>query len=158
LNSTIFQNSSILNQEDSIKLLQTIQFSPNQNFTLVYQASKDGFSSSDFHRKSNGIKNTLVLVKTTKKFIFGGYTSQDWSGNQTFKQDNQAFLFSLVNAYGKPARLNITYPSHAILAVPSFGPSFGSGIDLFIADKSNENMYSSSYLGISKKILIKKIE
>ena len=77
MNSTTFKNSTILTQEQSIQLVKLLNF-PSPNFTLIYQASRDGFREFDFHSKVDGIVNTLTVIKTTNGNIFGGFTSADW--------------------------------------------------------------------------------
>jgi len=43
-NSTIFQNSTFLTQEESVSLKQILNFTnSNTSFSLIYQASRDGF-------------------------------------------------------------------------------------------------------------------
>jgi hypothetical protein len=132
LNSTIFENSTILTQELSIELLNVINMPNNTEFKMLYQASRDGFGASDFHSKCNGITGTLVVVKDTNSNIFGGYTGADWSG-YALKTDLNAFIFSLSNPFNISFRSNITHPQTAIN--PWYGPSFS--YDLFVTDKSN---------------------
>lgn len=71
-------------------------------FDLVYQASKDGFHSNEFHSHCDGIAHTLTVIKATSGNIFGGYTEQPWSSNGCYVDDKKAFIFSLVNKERKP--------------------------------------------------------
>ena len=41
----------------------------------------------------------MIVIKTTKGAICGGYTSKDWDGNGKFVNDTQAFVFNLQNKY-----------------------------------------------------------
>ena len=132
LNSTIFKNSTILTQEQSLQLVNLAGFSLNLNWTLLYQASRDGFSTSSFHSKCDGkYMHTLVVAKTnlnlTQQFIFGGYTEADWSVGG---YDSNAFLFSLINAYNIPVKMNVSKPQNAIVSAPYYGPNFS--VDLAI--------------------------
>ena len=67
--------------------------------------------------------------------------------------DSNAFLFSLVNKPGwAPVRLPQTgkYSSrrqHSIEDIPSYGPSFGGGHDMYISDFASSNSNSYSNLG-----------
>jgi hypothetical protein len=132
LNSTIYMNSTILTNEQGIELNNLNGFSLNTTWSLIYQATKDGFSSSMFHSKCNGILGTLVVVRAGENQIFGGYTEQDWSGNYQYKYDSNAFLFSLVNTFNISVKMSINLPQYAILAYTSYGPTFGGGHDLNI--------------------------
>jgi hypothetical protein len=139
LNSAIFNGSTILTNEQSLKLANLTDFSLNSSWSLIYQASRDGFSSSSFHSKCNGNTGTLVVIKSSNSNIFGGYTNADWSG-YSYQYDSNAFLFSLVNSYNYPVKMLVFNPQYAICSSPNYGPVFGNGHDLFISSD-----YSVSY-------------
>ena len=67
--------------------------------------------------------------------------------------DSNAFLFSLVNKPGwAPVKLPQTgkYSSrrqHSIEDIPSYGPSFGGGHDIYISNYASSNRNSYSNLG-----------
>jgi hypothetical protein len=90
--------------------------------------------------------NTLTIVKATTGYVFGGYTSIPWRSVQSKKKnkvDDTAFLFSLTNPTNLPAKIKIKAPgTNAVYHHPSFGPTFGSGNDLYIANTSNTNIHS----------------
>ncbi len=48
--------------------------------TKIYQASKHQFLALSFHKYCNDMGPTLILIKTTDGYIFGGYTTQSWNG------------------------------------------------------------------------------
>ena len=41
----------------------------------------------------------------------------------------------------------MTSPSHAIYRYPGYGPTFGAGHDLYIANNANSNQASYTYFG-----------
>ena len=43
-------------------------------FNLIYQASRDGDTIQNFYDKCHGIAHVLLILRTDKSFIFGGYT------------------------------------------------------------------------------------
>jgi hypothetical protein len=45
--------------------------------------------------------------------------------------------------------MRVLKPEVAIFTDGLYGPSFGTGLDLFISDESNKNQYSFSNLGAS---------
>ena len=46
---------------------------------LAYRASDHGYSGSSFHSYCDNVKGpTLIVIKSDKGWIFGGYTSQSW--------------------------------------------------------------------------------
>ena len=50
-------------------------------WNLCYRASRDGWSSEDFHRHCDNKGPTVTLVRVGD-YIFGGYTDQNWEGKQ----------------------------------------------------------------------------
>lgn len=124
------------------------------NATLLYQASRDGFNAKAFHAKCDGVLGTLILVKTNNANIFGGFTKADWYSSVGYlpKYDDDAFLFSLVNSYNIPVKMNIITPSNAIVAADYLGPSFGDSnlsCDLCFSQTSpsGDFSYGSSSVG-----------
>ena len=48
---------------------------------LIYRASEHGYSAKSFHKYCDNVKGpTLVIIKSSEGYIFGGYTTQSWSG------------------------------------------------------------------------------
>ena len=87
---------------------------------------KNGTQSQDFHIYCDDKRHTLILVKTTKNKIFGGFTPLDWkkNGDQLYDKSNQTFIFSLnlmkiynmINNGGKAIYCDINI----------YGPNFGN--------------------------------
>jgi len=157
-----FPQSKILTNKNLVDTLYNLTGFQSKQFSMIYQASKDGFRSVDFHSKCDNISDTLTLIKTTKSYIFGGYTMQTWEMNKCysncFKSDLNSFLISLLNSQEKAIRLNVSETSTAIDSFFEYGPSFGKG-DIFIANLSNKNVKSSaepssSYSLINEKSII----
>ena len=67
----------------------------NIEFRLLYRASKDGDNCSCFHSKCDKKYNVLFVIQTLKGLKFGGYSDLIWEGNDTPKEDNNLFVFSL---------------------------------------------------------------
>ena len=48
---------------------------------LIYRASKNGYTTISFHEYCDNAQGpTLVVIKSSGGWIFGGYTTQSWSG------------------------------------------------------------------------------
>ncbi len=116
----------------------------------MYRGSRDGFASRDFHEKCDNVPHTLVLVKSTNGNVFGGYVDAPWSSKDVWSHDTNAFLFSLVNKSDRPARF-VSVGVESTYSNGLFGPTFGGGYDLYIADHSNLNTSSYSNLGYTYK-------
>ncbi|KAJ5069684.1 pep-cterm sorting domain-containing protein [Anaeramoeba ignava] len=107
-----------------------------------FSARRNGFSSKKWHKKVDNKGKTLVIMKTTNGFIFGGFTEvgffpkdkskwhklyrNDDSGPQF---DANAFIFSLRNDKNdrKPQKFTIKKgeEGYAIDSELDYGPCFG---------------------------------
>ena len=105
------------------------------NFILIYKAKNDGDRAQNFHNKVDGKGPLIILVKTSKNIIIGGYTSIPWSSSDNSIEDSDAFLFSLKNKKiykilkQKPACIHSKWD----------GPFFGFYGDLKIVDGCFKN-------------------
>jgi len=108
---------------------------------LLYQASKDDDSSSNFHSRSDGKGATVVIIETTKGNIFGGFTDAAWSSSSGYSTSTKAFLFRLRPSMKRYYKKNGN--NNAIYRHSSYGPIFGNGHDLAIY--SNCMDYATSY-------------
>jgi len=64
---------------------------------LLFRGSKRGFRGKKFHSSCDSHSNLLVLVKSTKNKIFGGYTGSNrypWFTNE-YNESGSSFLFSV---------------------------------------------------------------
>ena len=150
LNSTIFKDSAILTNEQGLDLVDLIGLN-NSSFKLLYQLSVDGSNTKIFHSKCDEAAATLTVIKTQNSNIFGGYTAADWSGS-AIKYDSTAFLFSLVNSYNLPVKMNHVNRVGiywAIYCDPYYGIIFGAGNDLVCYNYSND---CNSNLGYSYQL------
>ena len=48
---------------------------------LLYRASEHGYTASSFHEYCDDQGPTLIIIKSSEGWIFGGYTTQSWSGD-----------------------------------------------------------------------------
>lgn len=131
----------MLTAEQMKDLIRLCKFPINCRMSLVYKASRDGFASADFHSKCKEYKNTLTIIQSINGNIFGGYTVQDWTPSNKYKEDSKAFIF-----IRKPLIIKCKDHKQAILSSLNYGPVFGFS-EIKIADGSNENKSSSSNLG-----------
>jgi hypothetical protein len=135
-------------------LIKLCEFSPNDKWSLLYRATRDGFGSNEFHSKCDGLPNTLTILKANgSSFIFGGFTSVSWqsSANGKWESDANAFIFSLTNKENRPLKMKIDPNRHknAIGCHSGYGPTFGGFFDIKIANNANTTMDSFSNLGKS---------
>ena len=62
---------------------------------LLYKGPCERFDATSFHINYDNIVPCLILIEAANGARFGGFTNQTWKGENNFKQDNTAFLFSL---------------------------------------------------------------
>ena len=95
-----------------------------KGINLIYRASEEGDRMEQFNFKCNNKDNELFIIKTTKGYIFGGYTKVGWiydKGKDIF--DSNAFIFS----YNLKKIYNIKNPQYALHCQSGDGRlSFGS--------------------------------
>jgi len=145
----------LTNEQEYFELINLCEFSPSDKWSLLYRGTRDGFGAKDFHSKCDGHSNTLTILKAKgSSNIFGGFASVHWesSTKSKWKSDANAFLFSLTNKDNKPLKMKIDPNEHdeAIYCDSSYGPTFGGGCDIDIADNANTTN-SCSFLGVSYK-------
>ena len=97
-----FNKSSIVNNNnirffDIIKQkLKDIYKRKKIGFKMIYNAKENGDSSQTFHELCDNHNNTLVIVNTTTKNIFGGFASKTWNSMEIGrKKDDKSFIFSI---------------------------------------------------------------
>ena len=133
-------NSKIVNFSD-ITFLQNriMQINPKIRevfFSLVYRASEDGDKAADFHQKCDRIGPNVVLIKTKKGSVFGGFTFRNWEHLARDTDVNRPNLGSASrdsNAFGfnvnKQKIYNNEKPNEfAIWCNRNFGPTFKNNL------------------------------
>lgn len=126
-----------------------MNFSNTTKFSLIYQASRDGFKINDVHSKCDGILNTLMIVQTNKtSHLFGFFTTKNWGEtSQLWQYDKNAFLFSLVNQFNTSYKMNVINPELALRVYPN---ELDIGLEILINDEFNTNLnYGWSGVGNS---------
>jgi hypothetical protein len=123
------------NKGQHLKLLRESFGQPIQ-LQRIFRASENGFKAAAFHQKCDNLEDTLVLVKTQFGSIIGGFSHYKWNAaNSTFvhNEGKQAFLLS----FDKGEKYVPQNGQKLIECHPHWGPKFGAGHDLAIADNCN---------------------
>ena len=124
----VIETSDVIERENELDLIKDKLGISDLNLVLLYKATRDGDDAEIFHAKVDNIKNNITFIKTTQGVRFGGYTSQSWDGVNVFKEDDQAFVFSLT----KLKTYDVNQKESAIWCYPNYGPVFeGYQIDIF---------------------------
>ena len=76
--SELLVNTQLVNQQYDDKLREWIG---DYQWRLIYRASEHGYTASSFHECCNDKESTLIVIKSSGGWLFGGYTTQSWSGD-----------------------------------------------------------------------------
>lgn len=148
----LFHNTILL-AKDSLKFQTVLNVwfgNDQQEWQLLYRASKDGFSAAAFHTKCDGHSPTFTVILGSNGNLCGGFSDQPWRSDiprGIYMPSTRAFLFTLTNSEGvPPSKFDVTHPKYATLHHPRHGPMFGAGADLCISDECSERPESYSNL------------
>lgn len=138
--------SQIIKSEDISFVLHHINkiHSKKCNYSLLFSTDLKSSSALDFHYACDGLSPTLIIIKTTHDYKFGGYTQIKWNSDSRNEEDNCGFLFSinkqkLIFRDGGGNKYSSSSLNH-------HGPTFGSGHDLLISDNCTKNKNSYNFL------------
>ena len=120
-----FMNRRIITKIEELQLIenQLLNGYPNikdVEYNLIYRGSEHDDSAKVFHEKCNETNN-LILIKTKDDIKFGGYTHENWKGDNLPKKDNNAFCFCL----NKNKIYKVIEDKTAIICNENMGPCFG---------------------------------
>ena len=116
---------------------------------LLFRASKDGFSASNFHTKCNDKGANIVLIRSKNtNQVFGGCITKSWQSNSNYEADAAAFLFHVTK---KTKIEQFANPSNALYHYSSYMSTWGGGHDLMICDNCDKTNSSYTNLGYTYK-------
>ena len=124
-------DSKIITSEDFILPLIGVKKKLNKGIKevkLLFRASRDG-DNTQFHKKCDGVINTLTFVKATNGRKFGGFANKGWDSSNHYINDDK------------------------------YGPLWGGGHDLYLAsgclsNNSSTTNQSSSYNYYGKTVVL----
>ena len=77
--SKLLPNAQLVNQKYDDKLREWL--GNDYKWKLLYRTSEHGYSAKSFHEYCDNKGPTLIVIKSSGGWIFGGYTTQSWGGN-----------------------------------------------------------------------------
>ncbi|MDR3547255.1 MAG: TLD domain-containing protein [Candidatus Pacebacteria bacterium] len=105
----------------SWKLLSELTGKAIKTHTLLFKATRDGFTRAAFHSKCDKKGSTVTVIKSEFDKVFGGYITDSWGtkiGDGCI--DSTAMMFSLTTK-----KLFRNKNSHSHYDGPNYGPWFG---------------------------------
>ena len=109
----IDMNSLIIDNDEEYYINLKNWINPNSDikFKLLYRLSRDGKGFQTFHNLCDNKGMTLSLFKLYDGNILGGYTTKDWDDSNSWKKDENAFVFSLTENVKCEVNKNNNYKS-----------------------------------------------
>ena len=132
-------DSKIIMEIKHLELLDK-WFGKKLKYKLLFRATEESYSSSEFHKKVDEYKNTIIFIKDINNFIYGGFTTKTWDGNKLYKSDKNSILFNL----DKEKYYEVNNVDHAIFCDKEQLAVFGDG-DLILGPKSIESAFPKSF-------------
>ena len=77
--SKLLSDTQIVNQQYDAILREWI--GSDYKWKLIYRASEHDYSAKSFHDYCDNKGPTLIVIKSSGGWIFGGYTTQSWGGS-----------------------------------------------------------------------------
>ena len=84
--SELLPNTHIVSQQYDDKLRKWL--GNDYKWKLIYRASEHGYTGRSFHEYCDDKGPTLIVIKSSGGWIFGGYTTQSWSGDGIYYEIN----------------------------------------------------------------------
>ena len=76
--SKYLPNTRIVNEQYDVQLREWL--GSEYDWRLIYRSSEHGYRARSFHECCDVKGPILVIIKSSGGWIFGGYTTQSWSG------------------------------------------------------------------------------
>ena len=93
--TNIFKESDIIKNEGEINLILNWFDNKEIKTNLLFNSKKDGDLLSTLYKKVKDKSPLLIIIKTSKGYKFGGYSSLPIVGDNKWYVDNNSFIFSL---------------------------------------------------------------
>lgn len=114
--------TSSLSRDQQSKLLSLLG---HVRLHLLYKASVHGFTAEAFHNRCDEQGPTVIVAYNDAGFVFGAYTSKDYTQSGEKVMDEQAFLYSISAQENKPLRVGGISGQCAFIDVDT-GPDYGA--------------------------------
>ena len=92
--NNLFKESNIIQNFDEEKLILSWLSTKYIKTNLLFNSKNDGDLLTTFFNKVANKFPTLIIIKTTNNYIFGGYASIAWKCDGIWYSDKNSFIFS----------------------------------------------------------------
>ena len=148
-----FSSTPVSYASSTILTTGTLQSAALSLFTpsrLLFRASRDGFSSTNFHTYCNGHAPIYIVIRASTGYIATAYTQVAYNNNESYMTipTNTNWLNNLWNGSSTSTNKYFNTNTTGIYDGPGHGPTFGGGHDMYLPNPMNNgSAYSnpSSY-------------
>ena len=129
----LFKGSTILTNDDKKIISKFIKPYYNLKFELIYKATSNDISNSNFHSKCDYKGPTVFIAKLKNNRRIGGFTSASWHQENKEIFDDGCFLFNLdlrIKFGLKKKGVGALYGQGGSSIL--FGPNYNQGDDFII--------------------------
>lgn len=92
---------------------------------LLYKASVHGFTAAAFHSRCDKQGPSVIVAYNAAGFVFGAYTSKDYTQSGVGVNDEEAFLYSIIENRKKHLRV-AGISGQCAFTDGDTGPNFGA--------------------------------
>lgn len=137
-----FSSTPVSYTSSTILTTGTLQSAALALFTpsrLLFRASRDGFSSSNFHTYCNKHAPIFIVIGATTGYIATAYTEVAFNNNNTTMSvpTYTNWLNNLWNGSSTSATKYYNTSTYGLYDTNSYGPTFGGGHDLYFPNTMN---------------------
>jgi hypothetical protein len=97
----------------------------NLTWKLAWRGTRDGFGGDKFHSLCDNKGESIVVIKCSSGYLFGGYASASWNSSPSFANAPNSFLFTLSNPHAIPPTKYPVKDSQNAIQNSNQGPIFG---------------------------------
>ena len=90
----LFKDSNIIQNYDEKKMILSWLDKKSIKTNLLFNSKIDGDLLTTFFNKVRNKISTLIIIKSTNNYIFGGYSSVAWKCDNKWYSDKNSFIFS----------------------------------------------------------------
>ncbi|KAF7659873.1 hypothetical protein LDENG_00291670 [Lucifuga dentata] len=114
--------TSRLSEDQGKKLLSLFGY---VRLHLLYKASIHGYTAAAFHSRCDKQGPTVITAYNNAGFVYGAYTSKDYTQSGEGITDEEAFLFSISIEERRPVRVAVNSGQSAFTHGAA-GPNYGA--------------------------------
>lgn len=141
LSSVMSVVTSSLSNDQRKKLLSLLG---HVRLHLLYKASIHGFTSEAFHKRCDKQGPTVIVAYNAAGFVFGAYTSKDYTQSGDDVDDEEAFLYSIHAEENKPMRVAVN-SGECAFTDGEHGPDYGALVFLIDDEPEVESNPGTSF-------------